>query len=83
MSDNNMFNISKSLMSAISDVMKDNQDLYKQDLERQVGYIANMTPDQVEAQVKQNEVDVPDPVPEAENIDPETIIPGSSGISDE
>jgi hypothetical protein len=69
-----------SLISAVSDIMMKNQNLYQQDLESQYAQY-NKTPEEIQAQVAQNEIDVPDPVSDAVDVDPETIIPGSSGVT--
>ena len=63
-----------SLMSAVSDIMMKNQNLYQQDLEAR--YAQYSQP----AEVPQNHVDVPDPLAEPESINPEEVIPGSSGV---
>lgn len=70
----------KGLISAVSDIMMKNQNLYQQDLERQYGFQNQMTAQEVHDQVTQNEVEVPDPVSDAVDVDPEEIIPGSSGL---
>jgi len=79
-----------NLNSAVMDVMKQNQDLYRQDLEAQFAkyMIAPEaeaeTPDpaEVEAALADRSVEVPDPLTGAEDVNPDDIIPGASGVSD-
>lgn len=72
----------KSLESAVTDIMMKNQNLYQQDAQQQFAKYSQQTPEDVEAQIQNNVVDAPDPTAESEMVDPETVIPGSSGVSD-
>lgn len=66
------------LMSAVRDIMMKNQNLYQQDLEAKYGKYTpqtHATPDEVEAATADNTVEVPDPVVDAQDVDPETVIP--------
>ena len=68
----------ESLMSAVRDIMMKNQNLYQQDLEAKYGKYTpqtHATPDEVEAATADNTVEVPDPVVDAQDVDPETVIP--------
>jgi hypothetical protein len=71
-------NASDSLLAAVRDIMTKNQNLYQQDLERQYGHYGQ----------EQQEVEVPtEPVVDAErdsgveDMNPEDVIPGSSGMN--
>ena len=68
----------ESLMSAVRDIMMKNQNLYQQDLEAKYGKYTpqtHATPDEVEAATADHAVEVPDPVADAQDVDPETVIP--------
>jgi hypothetical protein len=74
-----------NLMSAVKDIMMKNQNLYQQDLENRYGHYGQpeaISGEEAHDIVKDNEVETPDPIAEPESIDPETIIQGSSGVSD-
>ena len=71
------------------DVVNQNADLYRQDLEAQFARYMIPPPDtgveqpqsqEIDAQLAHNEIDVPDPLTPAVDVDPEEIIPGSSGV---
>lgn len=71
-----------SLMTAVKDIMIKNQNLYQQDLENKYGHYGQpkaISGEEAHEIVKDNEVATPDPIAEPEEIDPETIMPGSSG----
>lgn len=80
-----------NLNTAVLDVMKQNQDLYKSDLEAQFAkyMIApeaeaeQATQAEVEASLADNAIDVQDPVTAAVDVDPDDIIDGASGISND
>lgn len=81
----------QGLNSAVLDVLQRNQDLYKQDLENQFAkyMIApeaeapNPTEAEMDAVTQANVVDSPDPIAEPEDINPDDVIDGASGMSNE
>lgn len=79
MNDDNQY---QGLMSAVKDIMMKNQNLYQQDLENKYkDYAPQPTQDEVEAQIAHNQVDTPDPVTDAEDVDPDSVIDGASGLN--
>jgi len=75
----------QGLNSAVMDILQQNQNLYQQDLERQYGHYGDkpqMSQDEVEAVADNNVVDVPEPVAEPEDINPDDVIAGASGVED-
>jgi TolA-binding protein len=70
----------RNLESAVRDIMMKNQNLRQQDQIAKFQQMNQQTPAEVEAGVQDNLVDTPDPTPESEMVDPETVIPGSSGV---
>ena len=79
-----------NLNSAVMDVMKQNQDLYRADLEAQFAKYM-IAPEaeaeapsgeDVEAALADRSVETPDPVAAPEDVDPDDIIDGASGVSD-
>ena len=72
----------QNLENAVRDIMMQNNDLRAQEMAAQFQQANQQTPEEVEAAVQDNIVDTPDPVSEPENVDPETVIAGSSGVSD-
>jgi len=81
----------QGLNSAVMDVLQKNQDLYRQDLENQFAkyMIApeeeapNPTEAEMDAATQQNVVDTPDPIAEPEAVNPDDVIDGASGMSEE
>lgn len=65
-----------SLMSAVRDIMMKNQDIRQQEIEKEYGKYTQQQPE-----VPDNSVDIPSTEPE--QVDPETVIPGSSGTPTE
>jgi hypothetical protein len=72
----------QNLENAVRDIMMQNNDLRAQEMAAQFQQANQQTPEEVEAAVQDNMVDTPDPVSEPENVDPETVIVGSSGVAD-
>lgn len=70
----------QNLENAVRDIMMQNSDLRAQAMATQFQQANQQTPEEVEAAVQKNIVDSPDPIPESEMVDPETVIPGSSGV---
>lgn len=69
----------KGLISAVSDIMMKNQNLYQQDFEKQYG-VQHATPAEVEAITAGNAIETPDPVSDPESVDPDSVIDGASGL---
>ena len=66
-----------SLMGAVRDIMMKNQNLYQQDIEAKYGKYSTIpaaTPDEVAVDAERDSG--------AQDVDPETIIPGSSGTAE-
>lgn len=80
----------QGLNSAVMDILQKNQDLYRQDLENQFAkYMItpeaeapNPTEAEMDAVTQQNVVDAPDPIAEPEDVNPDDIIDGASGMQD-
>jgi len=70
----------QNLENAVRDIMMQNSDLRAQQMAAEFQQANQQTPEEVEATVQDNMVDTPDPVSEPENVDPETVIAGSSGM---
>jgi hypothetical protein len=63
------------LMSAVRDIMMKNQNLYQKDLEAKYAPQQHATPAEVEAVTQDNTVEVPEPVTDPVDVDPDTVIP--------
>mgnify|MGYP000882245969 FL=1 len=63
------------LMSAVKDIMMKNQNLYQKDLEAKYTPQQHATPAEVEAVTQDNTVEVPEPVTDPVDVDPDTVIP--------
>lgn len=62
------------LMSAVKDIMMKNQNLYQKDLEAKYAPQQHATPAEVEAVTQDNTVEVPEPVTDPVDVDPDTVI---------
>lgn len=63
------------LMTAVKDIMMKNQNLYQKDLEAKYAPQQHATPAEVEAVTQDNTVEVPEPVTDPVDVDPDTVIP--------